>query len=159
MMFTKVNRVVNATTVTMKKAGRARCCSTMTLQRSHSSACMQLYNAKNATFQPYTVIPNRAAITAMQKMIAITPDWVLTAKPATTPIHGKHGYSIMIKPPISPSTVHMKKLVVTTVTRQHQKENYKHQKTVYPATAARIYTIVNLAGVAAIAIIQKVLKR
>lgn len=53
---------------------------------------------------------------------------------------------------------HMKKLLVTTATRQHQKENWKHLRTVYPATAARIYMIANLADVAEIATVQKVLK-
>lgn len=157
-MFTKANRAVNATAVTMKAAGRAMCYSTMTWHHSLLSGCMQQCNVKNAIFRMHMQIPSRTATSAMSMMMYTRRSWGLIAHHVTTLTRGTPGFSIMIKRPISRSMEPTRNWAATTATGQNPKQNRRHRKTASPATAAVTFTTGCLADNVATATAQKVSK-
>jgi hypothetical protein len=84
-----------------------------------------------------------------QRTMCTKLGWAQIAKPVTTQIRGKTGYSIMIKRHASKSMAPMKKPVAMTATQAAQKGNSKRPATVFPATAVKTYIIGNSVGDAA----------
>lgn len=158
MMFTKANRDVNATAVTMKMAGRVTCYSTMTWHHSHSSGCMQQCNVKNAIFRMHLQILSQTATSAMSMMMYTRRSWGPIAHHVTTQTRGTPGFSIMIKRPISRSMAPTRNWAVTTATGQNPKESQRPRKPASPATAAVTFTTGCLADNVATATAQKVSK-